>query len=467
MKRTWTTFSPSWIILPHCASFDKCFFLPLLKIRLYFDFVVALLHLGRRIHNVRRKCRMADGCPCGENRAENDDLPSLSATSASSDVKQETVTNEVGPETRMDLGTTAHVKQNKNDDSTSVSVTSASCLPAASTVQSCSTSGVRQETASNEVGPETHVDPGSTAEVKQEKNDDSISVPVTSASCLPAASNIQPGSPGVKQQTEGTEASSKAMVDLEASRANSVSLSKTKFSHLRPRILRRSLSGGVLPSSVSLPAGVTGCGQPPHNWLDGGRLLQLLNPDDSGNIGLFREHWSRGVPIIVSNCDDNLDKRLWNPEAFLKKFGSHENDLVDCSRNVVLVGHQMRRFWEGFECVEKRLRDRHGRPMILKLKDWPPTEDFAEMLPNWFSNLLQALPLQEYTDRTGELNLVSRLPGFFVRPDLGPKMYNAYGSALAPRTGSTNLHLDISDAVNLMVYVGIPRDEAEKHEEGE
>lgn len=37
-------------------------------------------------------------------------------------------------------------------------------------------------------------------------------------------------------------------------------------------------------------------------------------------------------------------------------------------------------------------------------------------------------------------------------------MYNAYGSAMDPSKGTTNLHLDISDAVNVMVYVGIPKD---------
>jgi len=47
-----------------------------------------------------------------------------------------------------------------------------------------------------------------------------------------------------------------------------------------------------------------------------------------------------------------------------------------------------------------------------------------------------------------------RLPDYFVKPDLGPKMYNAYGSSLQPDKGTTNLHLDISDAVNVMVYSG-------------
>lgn len=44
-----------------------------------------------------------------------------------------------------------------------------------------------------------------------------------------------------------------------------------------------------------------------------------------------------------------------------------------------------------------------------------------------FEDLMDNLPLPEYTKRDGRLNLAARLPNFFVRPDLGPKMYNAYG----------------------------------------
>ena len=40
---------------------------------------------------------------------------------------------------------------------------------------------------------------------------------------------------------------------------------------------------------------------------------------------------------------------------------------------------------------------------------------------------MQALPLPDYTRRNGKLNMTSSLPNFFVKPDLGPKMYNAYG----------------------------------------
>lgn len=104
--------------------------------------------------------------------------------------------------------------------------------------------------------------------------------------------------------------------------------------------------------------------------------------------------------------------------------------------------------------------------MILKLKDWPPKADFSEIMPTRFADLLNALPLAEYTHREGVYNLASFLPDYFLRPDLGPKMYNAYGSALHPHIGSTNLHLDISDAINMILYVGVPIDDTARHEAG-
>lgn len=91
-------------------------------------------------------------------------------------------------------------------------------------------------------------------------------------------------------------------------------------------------------------------------------------------------------------------------------------------------------------------------------QDWPPGDDFSDLLPTRFADLMEALPLKEYTKRSGRLNLAGRLPECFVRPDLGPKMYNAYGSALLCSKGTTNLHLDVSDATNVMVYVGLPKE---------
>ncbi|ODM94392.1 Lysine-specific demethylase 3A [Orchesella cincta] len=196
-----------------------------------------------------------------------------------------------------------------------------------------------------------------------------------------------------------------------------------------------------------------------HSWLCSGYLLRLLEPTNPGNLQMFQEQWKRGQPVIVSNVSSKLDNELWSPESFSRDFGSKSNDLINCMTGKVVPGQKMKRFWDGFEKVKSRLKDDNGQPMLLKLKDWPPGHDFAEMLPHRFADLMKALPLEEYTHRDGKLNLAARLPEIFSKPDLGPKMYIAYGSGLHLDKGTTNLHLDISDAVNVVVYVGVIKDE--------
>lgn len=200
----------------------------------------------------------------------------------------------------------------------------------------------------------------------------------------------------------------------------------------------------------------------PHSWLCDGKLLRLMDPAAPNNIKIFQEQWRRSQPVLVSDVAKRLTPDLWLPESFSRDFGEEKNDLVNCLNGKLVPNQQMRKFWDGFEYINKRLKTDKGQPMLLKLKDWPPGEDFAEMLPSRFADLMKALPLAEYTQRNGRLNLAGHLPDCFVRPDLGPKMYNAYGSALYPSKGTTNLHLDISDAVNTMVYVGIPKDADEE-----
>ena len=66
-------------------------------------------------------------------------------------------------------------------------------------------------------------------------------------------------------------------------------------------------------------------------------------------------------------------------------------------------------------------------------------------------------------------------PREHVPPDLGPKMYNAFGrhaswrgmNSKTRKGGHTNLHCDVSDAVNVMVDVGTDEDENGSDEEEE
>ncbi|XP_057706019.1 lysine-specific demethylase 3B isoform X2 [Corythoichthys intestinalis] len=204
-----------------------------------------------------------------------------------------------------------------------------------------------------------------------------------------------------------------------------------------------------------------------HSWLCDGRLLCLQDPSNSNNWKIFRECWKQGQPVLVSGIHKRLKSELWRPEAFSEEFGDQDVDLVNCRNCAIISDVKVRDFWDGFQIISKRLKDSEGNPMVLKLKDWPPGEDFRDMMPTRFDDLMENLPLPEYTKRDGRLNLAARLPNFFVRPDLGPKMYNAYGliSTEDRKVGTTNLHLDVSDAVNVMVYVGIPLGEGDMEKE--
>ncbi|XP_037117377.1 lysine-specific demethylase 3B [Syngnathus acus] len=206
-----------------------------------------------------------------------------------------------------------------------------------------------------------------------------------------------------------------------------------------------------------------------HSWLCDGRLLCLQDPSNGNNWKIFRECWKQGQPVLVSGIHKRLKPELWRPEAFSEEFGDQDVDLVNCRNCAIISDVKVRDFWDGFQILSKRLKDSDGNPMVLKLKDWPPGEDFRDMMPTRFDDLMENLPLPEYTKRDGRLNLAARLPNFFVRPDLGPKMYNAYGliSTEDRKVGTTNLHLDVSDAVNVMVYVGIPQREGDMEKEAD
>ena len=138
--------------------------------------------------------------------------------------------------------------------------------------------------------------------------------------------------------------------------------------------------------------------------------------------------------------------------------------MVDCRDGKSVHWLTLAHFFAGYmQPWTRALCPDTFRKMMLKLKDWPPDQDFQAKMPEYFDDLMQALPFPQYTHRDGILNLAKYFPSQFVPPDLGPKMYNAYGRHAAwqgmdPNTkkgGHTNLHCDVADAVNMMVDVGV------------
>ena len=117
---------------------------------------------------------------------------------------------------------------------------------------------------------------------------------------------------------------------------------------------------------------------------------------------MFQEQWIRGMPVIVANVSSKLDiSGLWSPTAFTNEFGSVKHDIVNTRSNLTVPQMPLAKFWSGFQNLGKRLRDEDGNPMLLKLKDWPPDNDFASYLPERFKDLMKWIPLQDYTKREG------------------------------------------------------------------
>ncbi|XP_040129536.2 putative JmjC domain-containing histone demethylation protein 2C isoform X4 [Ictidomys tridecemlineatus] len=196
----------------------------------------------------------------------------------------------------------------------------------------------------------------------------------------------------------------------------------------------------------------------PHSWICEKHILWLKDYKNSNNWKLFKECWKRGQPAVVSGVHKKMNISLWKAESISLDFGDHQADLLNC-KDSVISNANVKEFWDGFEEISKRQKSKSGETVVLKLKDCPSGEDFKTMMPARYEDLLKSLPLPEYCNPEGKFNLASHLPGFFVRPDLGPRLCSAYGVAAAKDhdIGTTNLHIEVSDVVNILVYVGIAK----------
>ncbi|KAJ0258020.1 Transcription factor jumonji [Hirschfeldia incana] len=176
----------------------------------------------------------------------------------------------------------------------------------------------------------------------------------------------------------------------------------------------------------------------------------------------FQEHWAKGEPVIVRKALDTTPGLSWEPMVMWRALCENADSstssskmsqvkAIDCLSSCE-VEVNARRFFEGYK---KGRKYENFWPEMLKLKDWPPSDKFEDLLPRHCDEFISALPFQEYSDpRTGILNIAAKLPEGLIKPDLGPKTYIAYGipDELGRGDSVTKLHCDMSDAVNILMH---------------
>lgn len=158
----------------------------------------------------------------------------------------------------------------------------------------------------------------------------------------------------------------------------------------------------------------------------------------------FPDLWGYGEPFVVGGCLEKSQLQ-WTPEYFQREYGEQPCLVMECQTQTE-VESTVATFFQRFGVYEERAG-------CYKLRDWPPTQDFQQTFPELYEDFSAMLPAPAYTRRDGVMNISSHFPTNAITPDLGPKMYNAFeASESEGAKGSTRLHMDMADAVNIMMY---------------
>ncbi|KAK6507387.1 hypothetical protein TWF481_005822 [Arthrobotrys musiformis] len=181
--------------------------------------------------------------------------------------------------------------------------------------------------------------------------------------------------------------------------------------------------------------------------------------------GTFKDIWGmHGHPIIIKDCLDRFNLP-WDPEYFINNHGHEDCTLVQTCPPFKNHITKVARFFEQFgkphgstdNPNQKGTQSSGFTDEALKLKDWPPADNFGDVFPDLMIDFEHALPeaVAKHVKHNGVYNLTSRFPEGYNKPDLGPKMYNAFPATVQMDGrigGTTNLHRDITDAINFMMY---------------
>ncbi|KAI0715465.1 hypothetical protein C8T65DRAFT_643779 [Cerioporus squamosus] len=163
----------------------------------------------------------------------------------------------------------------------------------------------------------------------------------------------------------------------------------------------------------------------------------------------FRAIWEHGVPIVITGVDKRMQGR-WTPADFIADYGLCQVNVVDCMASAEATGSRYVTMAEFFTVLSAS----DDVEPHWKIKDWPEERNFKSACPELYEAFCKSIPCPDIACPNGILNLAGHCVANHIAPDLGPKLYVA--PAAQPGTATTKLHMDITDAVNLMVWSAAP-----------
>ncbi|KAI0739788.1 hypothetical protein C8Q80DRAFT_1058481, partial [Daedaleopsis nitida] len=173
-------------------------------------------------------------------------------------------------------------------------------------------------------------------------------------------------------------------------------------------------------------------------------------------LSVLREH----RPIVITGLQEHF-QLPWTPEFFIEQFGDAVCDVEDCESGIVTpqtISQFFSSFGKPWTSSRKPLKLK-ARSFSFTRHDWPPRDNLREVFPQMQQEFERCVPLPAFTTPTGSKNLAAHFPENSVMPDLGPKLYCALCSVQdEEHSGSTRLHLDMSDAINILTYASLTRD---------
>ncbi|KAH9048628.1 hypothetical protein EDB83DRAFT_2170073, partial [Lactarius deliciosus] len=166
----------------------------------------------------------------------------------------------------------------------------------------------------------------------------------------------------------------------------------------------------------------------------------------------FAISWANSVPVI---CEGTLSMKQISltPAFFMRTFGDEEVDLIDCESGEFEEG-SLREILRLYDTPEPCDR-------VLKVKDWPSQDTFrGGKFAEVYEEFEDCLPFPRLTRLNGRDNLAAHFPdNAGSPPDLGPKVYFALAAKQDDsHHGSTRLHCDLTDAVNVCVFAAQQHD---------